>query len=185
MKNSIRGATLTLTLMITVLILTGCAAVKQSGVRQSRTSAETLTTLAAAAVAVQDTQQTAQMSLEVYRQQTTVERTQEGIPASQATVDVPLQSLLDLPDGAGYMAKDGQASVNVQRHGDRVTVTGRCDSIARLCMSYEREVFHRRSEVDSLLRVISRLEGANSRTDTAVKTGESDFRSTKKTSAVA
>ena len=57
-----------------------------------------------------------------------------GIPESEAKVDVPIQNLLNLPDGAGYTAKDGQASVSVQRHGDNITVTGKCDSIARQCL---------------------------------------------------
>jgi hypothetical protein len=88
-------------------------------------------------------------------------------------VDVPIQNLLNLPDGAGYTAKDGQASVSVQRHGDNITVTGKCDSIARQCLFYEREVFRQRNEVDSLKRVISRMEQTSGRRDETYK-AESD-----------
>jgi len=85
-------------------------------------------------------------------------------------VDVPIQNLLDLPDGAEYTAKDGQASVNVQRHGDNIKVTGKCDSIVRQCLFYEREVFRQRSEIDSLKRTISQVEQTTTRNDAAEKT---------------
>ena len=98
---------------------------------------------------------------------------EDGIPESEAKVDVPIQNLLNLPDGAGYTAKDGQASVSVQRHGDNITVTGKCDSIARQCLFYEREVFRQRNEVDSLKQVISRMEQTSSRSDETYK-AESD-----------
>lgn len=71
---------------------------------------------------------------ELLQGQTITALTREGIPESEAKVDVPIQNLLNLPDGAGYTAKDGQASVSVQRHGDNITVTGKCDSIARQCL---------------------------------------------------
>ena len=108
---------------------------------------------------------TAQRTGELLQGQTITALTREGIPESEAKVDVPIQNLLNLPDGAGYTAKDGQASVSVQRHGDNITVTGKCDSIARQCLFYEREVFRQRSEVDSLKRVISRMEQRASQSD--------------------
>lgn len=85
-------------------------------------------------------------------------------------MDVPIQNLLNLPDGAEYTAKDGQASVSVQRHGDNIAVTGKCDSIARQCLFYEREVFRQRSEIDSLKRAISQVEQTTVRNEAAEKT---------------
>lgn len=116
---------------------------------------------------------TAQRTGELLQGQTITALTREGIPESEAKVDVPIQNLLNLPDGAGYTAKDGQASVSVQRHGDNITVKGKCDSIARQCLFYEREVFRQRNEVDSLKRVISRMEQTSSRSDETYK-AESD-----------
>ncbi|MCE2616106.1 MAG: hypothetical protein ACTTKN_06570 [Phocaeicola sp.] len=71
---------------------------------------------------------------------------------------MPLRNLLNLPDGAGYANKEGQASVSVQRHGDDIMVISRCDSIARQCLFYEQAVFRQRSEIDSLEQAISRME---------------------------
>jgi hypothetical protein len=98
-------------------------------------------------------------------------------------VDVPLQSLLNLPDGAGYTARDGQASVLLQRHGDQITVSGRCDSIARQCRLYEHEVFRQRNELDSLKQVISRLESLSSQKDTTGLTEDSAFQDMKQKSS--
>ena len=156
MRNLIRGATLAL--IIAVFILTGCATAKLTKNRQSHTLTEQTKSGTTTGVTGEQSDVTAQRTGELLQGQTITALTREGIPESEAKVDVPIQNLLNLPDGAGYTAKDGQASVSVQRHGDNITVTGKCDSIARQCLFYEREVFRQRSEVDSLKRVISRME---------------------------
>ena len=141
MRNPIRGVTLVL--LIAVFCLMGCATAKLTKSQQSHTLTEQTKSGTTTGVTGEQSDVTA--------------LTREGIPESEAKVDVPIQNLLNLPDGAGYTAKDGQASVSVQRHGDNITVTGKCDSIARQCLFYEREVFRQRNEVDSLKRVISRM----------------------------
>lgn len=163
MRNLIRGATLAL--IIAVFILTGCATAKLTKNRQSHTLTEQTKSGTTTGVTGEQSDVTAQRTGELLQGQTITVLTQEGIPESEAKVDVPIQNLLNLPDGAGYTAKDGQASVSVQRHGDNITVTGKCDSIARQCLFYEREVFRQRSEVDSLKRVISRMEQTASQSD--------------------
>lgn len=168
MKNLIRGATLAL--IIAVFCLMGCATVKQSKNQQSHTQTgqqKSETTIGV------DGQQYDRNSLKTEEQlqgQTTTITTLEGIPASEATVDVPIRNLLDLPDGAEYTAKGGQASVSVQKRGDNITITGKCDSIARQCLFYEREVFRQRSEIDSLNRTISQVEQTTTRNDATEKT---------------
>lgn len=171
MRNLIRGATLVL--IIVVFILTGCATAKLTKNRQSHTLTEQTKSGTTAGAAGERSEMTARRAGEVLTGQTTASLTQEGIPESEAKVDVPIQNLLNLPDGAGYTAKDGQASVSVQRNGDNITVTGKCDSIARQCLFYEREVFRQHSEVDSLKRVISRMEQTSNRSDETYKV-ESD-----------
>ncbi len=84
--------------------------------------------------------------------------TAEGIAAESAKLNVPIQSLRDLPDGAGYTAKDGRAGVELRKEGDNITVTGRCDSISRLYHFYREMSLEQYSEIDSLRRELSRLE---------------------------
>lgn len=167
-RNQIRGATLAL--IIAVFCLMGCATAKLSKNRQSLTQTEQSKSGATTGVAGQQADRNSQKTEELLQEQTTTITTQEGIPASEATVDVPMQNLLNLPDGAEFTAKDGQASVSVQRHGDNITVTGKCDSIARQCLFYEREVFRQRSEIDSLKRTISQVEQTTIRNDVTEKT---------------
>lgn len=86
----------------------------------------------------------------------------EAVPMSEAKLEVPIQSLINLPDGAGYSAAEGQASVSLQRRGDSVVVTGKCDSIARRCLYYESEAFRQHNIVDSLNALISRMNQRDS-----------------------
>lgn len=171
MRNLIRGVTLVL--IIAVFILTGCATAKLTKNRQSHTLTEQTKSGITTGVTGEQSDVMTQRTGELLQGQTITALTQEGIPESEAKVGVPIQNLLNLPDGAGYTAKDGQASVSVQRHGDNITITGKCDSIARQCLFYEREVFRQRSEADSLKRVISRMEQAISRSGETYK-AESD-----------
>lgn len=164
MKNPIRGATL-VTAVLCLILLMGCATAKLTKNRQSHTLVGQTKSGTTTGVTGEQSDVAARRTGELLQGQTTTSLTREGIPESEAKVDIPMQNLLDLPDGAGYTAKDGRASVSVQRHGDNITVTGKCDSIARQCLFYEREVFRQRSEADSLKQVISRMEQTDSRSD--------------------
>lgn len=132
MRNPIRGVTLVL--LIAVFCLMGCATAKLTKSQQSHTLTEQTKSGTTTGVTGEQSDVTAQRTGELLQGQTITALTREGIPESEAKVDVPIQNLLNLPDGAGYTAKDGQASVSVQRHGDNITVTGKCDSIARQCL---------------------------------------------------
>lgn len=158
-KNQIRGATLAL--IIVMFCLSGCTTAKLTRSRQSLTQTEQAKSGTTTGVAEQQVDKNLQKTEELLQGQTITTLTREGIPESEAKVDVPIQNLLDLPDGAGYTAKDGQAQLSVQRYGDNIMIIGKCDSIARQCFFYEREVFRQRSEADSLKRVISHLEQTN------------------------
>lgn len=81
----------------------------------------------------------------------------EQIPMIQVRETIPMQSLLDLPEGAKYGTSNGRASVEAQRQGDSIVLTGRCDSVARQCTVYERQTFRQKSTIDSLNAVIDDL----------------------------
>jgi hypothetical protein len=72
-------------------------------------------------------------------------------------VTVPVESLNSLPDGAGYTAKDGRASVGVKRDGDNFIITSKCDSVQRLLLFYEREAFRQSQENEVLKAENTRL----------------------------
>lgn len=91
----------------------------------------------------------------------------EQIPMIQVRETIPMQSLIDLPEGAKYGAANGRATVEAQRQGDSIVLTGRCDSIARRCTLFERQTYRQKSTIDSLRTVIDDL-----RTRLAQKTYE-------------
>ena len=82
----------------------------------------------------------------------------ETVPASVASLTIPAGSLIDLPDGAKYGASEGRATVEIQRLGDTFVATGRCDSVARQCARYERQVSRQRNSIDSLNSVVRALD---------------------------
>lgn len=66
----------------------------------------------------------------------------EPVPADSLTLTMPLDSLLDLPQGAVYVKDSGRAHarVTVSRPEGKpavVYVSAWCDSLARLVASYE------------------------------------------------
>ena len=81
----------------------------------------------------------------------------ESIPAASAQVTIPTQSLLDLPEGAKYGTSNGRASVEAERQGNTIVVTGKCDSVARRCAVLEQTAFRQCNTIDSLRAVINTL----------------------------
>lgn len=168
MRNIIRGATF----VLVIAMLTGCANAKLYKSRQARS----LTVAGIKETAVEASEKQSDVIARKIREQrqdrTTTVLTREVIPSSETKVDIPVQNLLELPEGAGYTSKEGQVSVNVQKLGNKISVTGKCDSIARQCLFYENEVFRQRGEVDSLRQVISRLEATSSQKDEIHEKGD-------------
>ena len=78
------------------------------------------------------------------------QETTEGIAAEEVQMTIPTRNLLDLPEGAQYSDRNGRASAAAKRCGGNLIITGRCDSVARLCKIYEATVFRQRSLIDSL-----------------------------------
>lgn len=96
----------------------------------------------------------------------------EGVPAVESKMNLAIQSLLDLPEGAGYTEKNGRATVAVEREGDRLKVTGSCDSLERRCLWYEEACFRQQLRADSLESEVYKLEAML----TAALTAEEDSR---------
>ncbi|MCR5714397.1 MAG: hypothetical protein K6F98_05660 [Bacteroidales bacterium] len=66
-------------------------------------------------------------------------RRREYVPEAHAGVTLPVQALAALPDGAGYHAREGRATVRVERRDSLVYVTAGCDSVAREAAYYRRQ----------------------------------------------
>ncbi|MGN1211755.1 MAG: hypothetical protein ACI4TM_08710 [Candidatus Cryptobacteroides sp.] len=81
----------------------------------------------------------------------------EAIPQAEAQMTIPTQNLMDLPEGAKYGTSNGRATVEVEKQGDKIVATSRCDSIARRCEFYERQAFRQQSTIDSLKSTILAL----------------------------
>lgn len=68
------------------------------------------------------------------------------VPRSEVTLEIAVDSLRKLPEGAGYTAKSGQAGVRVRRkaatpgHPETIVVYASCDSLALQCERYEKTV---------------------------------------------
>lgn len=86
--------------------------------------------------------------------------TTEEVPGQTARLTIPMQELRNLPEGAKYTARNGRASVEAQRHGDSILLTGSADSIARRCIYFERQAFRQRRHIDSLDRLLAASQAA-------------------------
>ena len=64
------------------------------------------------------------------------------VPASEARMTLPMSQLAVLPEGAGYSARSGQ----VRGHGDTLTFTSSCDSLAREVIALREEITRIRNE---------------------------------------
>ena len=50
------------------------------------------------------------------------------LPETKATLHLPLSTLLDLPEGAGYHARQGKTSLRLTRRGDSLEAVATTDS---------------------------------------------------------
>lgn len=71
------------------------------------------------------------------------------IPLSVAALKVPSTKLSELPVGAGYSIKSGQATVSVTKgENDSLIITGTCDSLARQVILLQEELTRIRSDTE-------------------------------------
>ena len=130
MKNRIRG--IPLVLLLVAVLMAACGTIKNTMSEQTSSleQSSSSTQLEAQAAAVHDVQLHTQEQMQA-EQTTTLREYAEPVPEEQTDMTIPMQNLLDLPDGAKYSAQNGRASVEAEKHGDKIVVRGRCDSIAR------------------------------------------------------
>ncbi len=60
----------------------------------------------------------------------------EVVPGSEARLLVPVSGLSQLPDSAGYTARNGRATARLTVRRDTVIVSATCDSLERLVDYY-------------------------------------------------
>lgn len=95
------------------------------------------------------------------------------MPRSTATLAIPADSLGRLPDGAGYNARSGQASLSVRggKTADgsaAIIVEASCDSLQLQCERYERTITAMAdSHSEQLAALEQRLEEATATRKTA------------------
>jgi hypothetical protein len=68
-------------------------------------------------------------------------------------VQIPVKDIPNLPTGASYSDKSGQASVKVRVENDTVYVDAVCDSLLRQVETYEMELNRMRNEVETRLKI--------------------------------
>lgn len=70
------------------------------------------------------------------------------IPRSEVEMVIPVENLHNLPPGAVYADKSGQANVKVTARNDTLYVAASCDSLQVQCERYEKELVRIRSDTD-------------------------------------
>lgn len=133
--------------LLLLIVLSGCIAQKQE---KNRKATLQTTQSANAALEEQLEKWTKRKAEEISQGQRTTLLDQQGVPSSQTKLEIPISDLLDLPGNAGYSAKEGQASVKVEKEGANLIVTSFCDSIARRLLLYEVQSYRYKNKIDSL-----------------------------------
>lgn len=164
MKNRIRG--IPLVVLLAALLMAACGAIKNTTSEQTASSEQSLRSEAAAAQSVVAHDVNRHMQQQTQTDSTTTRREYaEPVPEERTDMTIPTQSLLDLPDGAKFGARNGRASIEAERQGDKIVVRGRCDSIARRCTYFENRVFRQRVLIDSLTARLDEMQAYRARAD--------------------
>ncbi|RRC97478.1 hypothetical protein EII32_10385 [Prevotella sp. OH937_COT-195] len=130
--------TVAVTAMI-VLCLSGCASIRKSVTRESVTSREASRLVSDSTVSVVETLQTP-----------------VKVPMSTVSLTLMMDSLRELPAGAGYTARQGQANVKVTRRPatekepEQLVVEAGCDSLELLCASYSKTISVMKRKLETL-----------------------------------
>lgn len=150
MKNLIRGMTLILLLAAAV----ACGPASKLTAYQQKEADSQSVYQAEQAQAAQTAYENLLFQFQNLQQEVTEMKATfaESIPQEQIQVTIPAESLIDLPEGAKFGDSSGRATIEAQRRGDNIVLTGRCDSVARQCTLYERQTFRQQSTIDSLRR---------------------------------
>ena len=71
-----------------------------------------------------------------------------SVPESKVEMVIPVENLHNLPPGAAYTDKNGQANVKVTARNDSLYVAASCDRLQVQCERYEKELTRIRSDTD-------------------------------------
>lgn len=161
MKQIFKLKILTAILLVAIsasVLITGCAPAKRLEKVQSETMrwSDTTVSVDSSETTVEENMTTTNSDIKLWQRTYAV----DIVPVAESTVklNVPIKTLNELPECAGYSAKEGQAGVEVRRHGDNLTVIGRCDSIERLCRIYREIGLNALTVNDSLTRELSKTK---------------------------
>lgn len=100
------------------------------------------------------TRQIAQQSQREVRDSVVIREVRETIPVtipeSRVEMEIPVESLRNLPEGSSYSEKSGQANVVVKYapQTETVFVYATCDSLQILCESLQREMIRIRTDAE-------------------------------------
>lgn len=73
---------------------------------------------------------------------------------SQVEMSIPMDSLRNLPSGAVYHKKSGQANASVATKGDTIIIVATCDSLQREVDYYENLYLSTQAKLDNLKETI-------------------------------
>ncbi|WP_290380427.1 hypothetical protein [uncultured Muribaculum sp.] len=95
--------------------------------------------------------------------------TAQPIAEDVAVVDIPVEAVAELSDGASYTASEGRATAQLTRVGDNIKVEARCDSVARLCEIYRCIALDYMATNDSLRKEITKITSKQQQLQEALK----------------
>lgn len=160
----------TVMFVLTVAAMTGCRAQKQQSETREYVS-DTLWTSRRDTVSL-DRESASEVSSQKYVAKVgqSYALSAETIPLEMAHVQAPLAALSVLPEGSGYSASNGRASVQAVRSGDTLEITATCDSVTRQLEYWTDLCFEQFVQVDSLRWELERMSqvAAESKSEAAL-----------------
>ena len=150
---------------MSVLFLTGCAAHRKSLTEAKEEQlSEAIRTDSAIRLTLDSVSELVEIRMEPV-----------SVPMSSVTLTIATDSLRNLPAGASYSERSGQASVKVSRKAATATepeyiyVYATCDSLQLQCERYERQIRNLRSEYGERLNEMQGRLSATSHEQEEVK----------------
>lgn len=87
-----------------------------------------LSALSVVSCSVRHSQTTDSHRLDSVSERVEIRQAPVTLPETKATLHLPLSTLLDLPEGAGYHARQGKTSLRLTRRGDSLEAVATTDS---------------------------------------------------------
>lgn len=81
------------------------------------------------------------------------------IPESRADLSIPVTALKELPAGAAFIQKSGQATAEIQYLRDTLFVSATCDSLQTLVWQYEEQLERQSKQTKEIRKEAERKSG--------------------------